>query len=102
MRFAAATDSGALAAIRSASSCVRSCSSAVGTTRLTSPISYARAALTGSPVSRISAAARGPTIHGSGAAHGAPRPTRTSVTANAACSAATTRSHCCARRNPPA
>ena len=47
-------------------------------------------------------ATRGGTSHDSGAAHGDPRPTFTSLTANDACSAATTRSHCWASRNPPA
>src|SRR2546423_1860750 len=47
-------------------------------------------------------ATRGGIIHGSGAAHGAPRPTLTSVMAKRAWSAATHRSHVCARRKPPA
>ena len=45
---------------------------------------------------------RGGISHGSGAAHGDPRPTLASVIANRACSAATTRSTCWASRNPPA
>jgi len=47
-------------------------------------------------------ATRGGTSHDSGAAHGDPRPTLTSLTAKVACSAATTRSHSCASRKPPA
>ena len=47
-------------------------------------------------------ATRGGTSHGSGAAQGAPRPTRTSVIANFACSAAMHRSTIWANRNPPA
>ena len=45
-----------------------------------------------SPVSSISIAARGGISHGSGAAHGAPRPTRTSVIPNRADSAASNKS----------
>ena len=47
-------------------------------------------------------ATRGGISQGSGAAHGAPRPTLTSVMANLACSAARHRSHCWASANPPA
>src|ERR1700724_3234404 len=49
VRLAASTDSGAFAAIRIAICCVRSRSSASGTTSLTSPTSYARRAVSGSP-----------------------------------------------------
>jgi hypothetical protein len=100
--LAASTESGAFAAIRSASSCVRDLSSASGTTSLTSPTSQARAAVIGSPVSRICSAIRGGMSQGSGAAHGAPRPTFTSLIANVACSAATHRSQHWASRKPPA
>ncbi len=47
-------------------------------------------------------ATRGGISHGSGAAHGAPRPTLASVMANRAWSAATHRSQFCASRKPPA
>jgi hypothetical protein len=47
-------------------------------------------------------ATRGGISSGSGTAHGEPRPTLTSVTANRADSAATHRSQFCASRNPPA
>ena len=46
-------------------------------------------------------ATRGGTSHGNGAAHGAPRPQRASVTANRAEVPATHRSHIWASRNPP-
>src|SRR5262249_17888559 len=59
VRLAASTDSGALAAIRIATCCVRARRSASGTTSLTSPISWARRAVSGSPVSRICKAIRG-------------------------------------------
>ena len=100
--FAARTDSGAFAAIDSASSCTDSWRRCPLTTRFTSPTSHARAASIGSPVSSSSSATRGGTSHGSGIAHGAPRPTLASVIAKRACSAATQRSHICARRKPPA
>ena len=102
MRLAASTDNGAFAAIRSASSWVRDRSSASGTTSFTSPISQARAAVIGSPVSSICNAIRGGMSQESGAAHGAPRPTFTSLMANVAESAATHRSQLWASRKPPA
>jgi len=102
VRLAASTDSGAFAAIRSPSSCTRTRSSPSGTTSLTSPISQARAAVTGSPVSSICSAIRGGMSQESGAAHGAPRPTFTSVMANVAPSAATHRSQLWANMKPPA
>ena len=73
--FAAATDSGAFAAMRLG----RAPGSRRQLRERHDPVHQAdlvaRGASSGSPVTRSSIATRGGTSHGSGAAHGAPRPT---------------------------